>query len=396
DVNEEEEDEEQSDNEEENVDEENEEESDDNDKSINITNTDDERTESDFDNHGMSKEGEIVAETEEKETANSEHKEDDTKVDSFLYKFHALEKDVQELKQVDHSATILESIRSQAVSDFATPVVQSTIKETLKKTPVVSDQSSSQPNPLILVNSYPLDKDLFESYGQTVSLKRNREDDQDEDPSAGTNQGKEKKKRRTRKEAESSKKSFTPKESTKGDKAERIYSSSITKTRASRAMINKKSSHVVFSKIRILSVVNVEVEKKCDYGYLKEIVVRRADQQLYKFKEGLAMRMLTRGIVLQSRVEDVQLCVESYQRKLNLIIPQRSCPGMSAKEIYTLNYDPQGVIYKDKKKKKRLMRVDELHKFSDGTLQYVHKTLLHRLKNFRLEYNPNSDMTRKE
>ncbi|GJZ20982.1 hypothetical protein Tco_0558021 [Tanacetum coccineum] len=37
-------------------------------------------------------------------------------VDSFLHKFHALEKDVQELKQVDHSAAILESIKSQVPS----------------------------------------------------------------------------------------------------------------------------------------------------------------------------------------------------------------------------------------------------------------------------------------
>nr|GEW11929.1 hypothetical protein [Tanacetum cinerariifolium] len=88
--------------------------------------------------------------------------------------------------------------------------------------------------------------------------------------------------------------------------------------------------------------------------------------------------------------------VESYQRKLNLTRPQRSCPGMSAKELYTLNDDPQGVIYEDKKKRKRLMRVDKLHKFSDGTFQSVYKTLLHRLKNFRLGYNPNSDMPRKE
>ncbi|GKC28517.1 hypothetical protein Tco_1035811 [Tanacetum coccineum] len=111
---------------------------------------------------------------------------------------------------------------------------------------------------------------------------------------------------------------------------------------------------------------------------------------------GVALRMFTRGIVLKSRVEDVQLGVESYQRKLNLTRPQRTCPGMSAKKLYTPNYDRQGVIYKDKKKRKRLMRVDELHKFSDGTLQSVHKTLLHRLKNFRLGYNHNSDMPRRE
>ncbi|GJW56233.1 hypothetical protein Tco_0102964 [Tanacetum coccineum] len=116
------------------------------------------------------------------------------------------------------------------------------------------------------------------------------------------------------------------------------------------------------------------------YGYLKEIIVRRADQKLYKFKEGdfsnlhlndiedmliaqnklfnldgdvivdfvTALKMFTRGIIVKNRVEDVQ---------------------------------------PDKSKKKRLMRVDEIHKFSDGTLQSVRKILRERLLNFKFGYN---------
>ncbi|GJS52918.1 hypothetical protein Tco_0626280 [Tanacetum coccineum] len=67
--------------EEENVDEENAEESDDDDKSFDITNTDDERMESDSDDHGITKEGKTVAKIEEEETTNSEHEEDNTKGD---------------------------------------------------------------------------------------------------------------------------------------------------------------------------------------------------------------------------------------------------------------------------------------------------------------------------
>ncbi|GJU41315.1 hypothetical protein Tco_1194272 [Tanacetum coccineum] len=51
-----------------------------------------------------------------------------------------------------------------------------------------------------------------------------------------------------------------------------------------RAMINKVSKHEVFSTVRMLSVVSVQMEKKSGYGYLKEIVVKRVDQKLYKFK----------------------------------------------------------------------------------------------------------------
>nr|GEX14057.1 putative reverse transcriptase domain-containing protein [Tanacetum cinerariifolium] len=82
----------------------------------------------------------------------------------------------------------------------------------------------------------------------------------------------------------------------------------------------------------------------------------------------MALKMFNRSIVVQNRVEDVQLGVESYQRKINLLKPQRTCPAITSKELYIPNYDPRGVICEDKQKQKRLMKLDELHKFSDGTL----------------------------
>ncbi|GKF30063.1 hypothetical protein Tco_0096405 [Tanacetum coccineum] len=43
--------------------------------------------------------------------------------------------------------------------------------------------------------------------------------------------------------------------------------------------------HYVYSTKHILAVNQVEVMRKHGYGYLKEIVVRRADNDLYTFKE---------------------------------------------------------------------------------------------------------------
>ncbi|GJX79605.1 hypothetical protein Tco_0327754 [Tanacetum coccineum] len=65
--------------------------------------------------------------------------------------------------------------------------------------------------------------------------------------------------------------------------------------------------------------------------------------------------MFSRSIVVQNRVGDVQLGVESYQRKLNLLKPQRTYSDITSKELYTPNYDPRGVIYEDKQKQKRLI-----------------------------------------
>nr|GEU37420.1 hypothetical protein [Tanacetum cinerariifolium] len=51
------------------------------------------------------------------------------------------------------------------------------------------------------------------------------------------------------------------------------------------------------------------------------------------------------------------------------------------KELYTPSHKPQGVIYKDLNKQKRVMRADELYKFSDGTLNTVRDELHHRILN---------------
>ncbi|GJR67676.1 hypothetical protein Tco_0013741 [Tanacetum coccineum] len=57
-----------------------------------------------------------------------------------------------------------------------------------------------------------------------------------------------------------------------------------------------ESNHDVFSTKRIIGVTHVEVEKWYDYGYIKEIEVRREDNQLYKFKEGDFRRLNLRDI----------------------------------------------------------------------------------------------------
>ncbi|GKA62377.1 hypothetical protein Tco_0761896 [Tanacetum coccineum] len=80
-----------------------------------------------------------------------------------------------------------------------------------------------------------------------------------------------------------------------------------------------------------------------------------------------ALRMYTRRIVIQKRAEDLQLGVESYQKKLNISKPHTHDVDISFKELYTTHFELQGVIYEDMLKRKRLMRTDELYKFSDGT-----------------------------
>ncbi|GJY93733.1 hypothetical protein Tco_0509515 [Tanacetum coccineum] len=204
--------------------------------------------------------------------------------------------------------------------------------------------------------------------------------------------------------------------------SERKYTTSITKKKAARYelvgvedMIPKQwsvtkvgfSKHDVYSPLKILSVVSVKVNKLHSYGYLEEIVVRRADRQLYKFKEGdfinlhlndiedmlllvvqhnlfhldgdVIVDLAYFSLIIKKRVEDFQLGVKSYQKKLNITKTQKDFPTISAKEPYTPSFDQQGVFYEDLSNQKRLMRADELYKFSDGTLKSVRDTLHHQL-----------------
>nr|GEU73093.1 hypothetical protein [Tanacetum cinerariifolium] len=72
----------------------------------------------------------------------------------------------------------------------------------------------------------------------------------------------------------------------KSSDLERTYTTSIMKTKAARSQLNKFSKHNVYSIKKIIGVKGVSVKKPHRYGHLEEIVVKRADRQFYKFKEG--------------------------------------------------------------------------------------------------------------
>nr|GFB75368.1 hypothetical protein [Tanacetum cinerariifolium] len=142
-----------------------------------------------------------------------------------------------------------------------------------------------------------------------------------------------------------------------------------------------KSPHDVYSKRRIIMVTSVKVMQWYDYGYLEEIVVRRDDKVLYKFKEGdflrlnlcdikdmllllvlkklfnldiddqydlgVVLRMFTRRIIILHRVKDLQLGVESYQKQLNITRPETLRSDIPNMILYTGYKNPQGIIYQD-------------------------------------------------
>ncbi|GJT25528.1 hypothetical protein Tco_0895465 [Tanacetum coccineum] len=163
-------------------------------------------------------------------------------------------------------------------------------------------------------------------------------------------------------------------------------------------------------------IIRISMGKQFGYGYLKEIVVQRANQKECVFKEAdfpklhlndievmyllyaqnklyhiigdeqldlvTPLCLFIRRIVLKKRVEDIQLRVKSYQTKLNITRPQVRCVDLNVKEPYTILYKRRGVVYLNKNNGKYLMRDDELYKFSDRMLKPVRDILNTRLYNF--------------
>ncbi|GJU80385.1 hypothetical protein Tco_1282750 [Tanacetum coccineum] len=71
-----------------------------------------------------------------------------------------------------------------------------------------------------------------------------------------------------------------------------------------------------------------------------------------------------RQFVIQRRVEDLQLGVESYQKKLNLTKPDTYISNLRRQDAYTPYSDPRGFIYENKTRRNDChAQLTKLHKF---------------------------------
>ncbi|GJU10992.1 hypothetical protein Tco_1133388 [Tanacetum coccineum] len=152
---------------------------------------------------------------------------------------------------------------------------------------------------------------------------------------------------------------------------------------------NRKSKHDVFSTKRIIAITHVKVMKKYDYGYLEEIVKKLSNLERDDlFGLNVALRMFIRRVVILKQMEDLQLGVQSYQKKLNLTRHETFRSDISKMTPYTAYNNPQGIIYQDKFKRNRFMRSDELYKFCDGTLTSVRRVLRDIASSLEMDYFP--------
>nr|GFB71360.1 hypothetical protein [Tanacetum cinerariifolium] len=152
--------------------------------------------------------------------------------------------------------------------------------------------------------------------------------------------------------------------------------------------VNRESALDVYSKRRIIAVTELKIVKWHNYKHLDFIGKLSNLTVEERFAFNVSLRMFTRSIVIQRRMEDLKLGVESYQKRLNLTKPDTYQSDLKRREAYTAYSNPRGFIYQNKDKKNRLMRIDELYKFSNGTLNDVRNALDDRLKGIRMQYLP--------
>nr|GEY37847.1 hypothetical protein [Tanacetum cinerariifolium] len=161
------------------------------------------------------------------------------------------------------------------------------------------------------------------------------------------------------------------------------------------------------------------IKKLKELGKQKEIIARRANEYIVSitepdfknlYKNGIedmyllimnekvhdyaetgllwSLSVFIRSLVIWERVHDFQFGIESYQQKINLTTPTISFPKIKKHEMFSIIYEPMhGIIYKNSKKEKRVMRHSEIHKFYDATLNRVLEGLKSYNNDVRYGYN---------
>nr|GEY67010.1 hypothetical protein [Tanacetum cinerariifolium] len=160
-------------------------------------------------------------------------------------------------------------------------------------------------------------------------------------------------------------------------------------------IVNRESALDVYSKRRIITVIDLKIVEWHNYKHLDWISVRRDDDKIYKFKEGDFKRLRLQDIedmlllLVQGKLSNltVKECF-AFNVSLRMFTRNTYRSNLNRREAYTAHSNPRGFIYQNKDKKNRLMRIDELYKFSDGTLNDVCNTLDDRLKGIRMQYLP--------
>ncbi|GJS37003.1 hypothetical protein Tco_0535385 [Tanacetum coccineum] len=145
----------------------------------------------------------------------------------------------------------------------------------------------------------------------------------------------------------------------------------------------ESSRKEVRTHMRILSVIRIKAYSRYGYDYLKEIILHRADYQEYSIAE-----------------KDFKNLYPSDFEDLNLLLLQGHLNHLSGsdkryelKHDYTIIDSPRAVVFPVDNNEQKIMRFNEIYKFSDGTLTTIMEALDYRVKEYKVNrLNPGMGM----
>ncbi|GJW76014.1 hypothetical protein Tco_0137696 [Tanacetum coccineum] len=136
----------------------------------------------------------------------------------------------------------------------------------------------------------------------------------------------------------------------------------------------ESSRKVVRTHMRILSVVRIKAYSRYGYDYLKEITLRRSNHQEYTIAE-----------------KDFKNLYPNNFEDLNLLLLQghlNHLPGSDIrfefKHDYTIIDSPRAVVFYVSNNEQKIMRFNEIYKFSDGTLTNIIEALDYIVKEYKV------------
>ncbi|GJW23570.1 hypothetical protein Tco_0034192 [Tanacetum coccineum] len=154
------------------------------------------------------------------------------------------------------------------------------------------------------------------------------------------------------------------------------------------AEMSNRSEEKVHSDLRIKSVVRIEYEfsyanlPRLSLNDVEDMYLLQVQDKLhhlpFEFMKDFnnAHLLFIRRVVIQNRVEDIQLGMESYQQTLNLTKPMMFFEGIVQRIPFTITTTHKGVVYLNQHNVKSLMRLSEVKKLCDGTLVKIRENLI--------------------
>ncbi|GJW34716.1 hypothetical protein Tco_0057636 [Tanacetum coccineum] len=158
-------------------------------------------------------------------------------------------------------------------------------------------------------------------------------------------------------------------------------------SKGSRRINGSHNSHALYTHC----VVRIKAYSRYGYDYLSKIVLRRADYQEYTIAKKDFKNLYPSDfedmnlLLLQGHLNHLpSLDKHMLSTVLNLTKPGWDAKGFEYKHDYTIIESPRAVVFLVRNNKRKIMRFNEIYKFSYGMLTHILEALDYRVKEYKV------------